>query len=114
MRAGLLRHRVTLRRPAGAGDARSATGQPSAAPVVIGTRWASVEPLTGTERFTAQQMSASVSHRVRLRYADDVVKPLEVVHDSRVLDVEAVLDTGGRGRELELLCSERQPVGVTA
>jgi SPP1 family predicted phage head-tail adaptor len=42
-------------------------GQQVETPVEFITRWASVKPLTGRERFLAQQTQADTTHRVRVR-----------------------------------------------
>lgn len=110
MRAGKLRHRVTLRRPKSGKDApRTPTGAVVEAYDTLGVRWASVEPLRGRERFAAQQVNAEITHRVRLRYMDGIDATVQVLHRGRVLQVVTPMNIEERGRELELLCTERSP-----
>jgi len=103
MRAGQLRHRLTLK-------SRSVTpdsyGQDITAATTQATVWGSVEPLSGRELLLAQQVQADVTHRVRIRFHDGVHPKWTVTHDSRDLHVLSVVDVEERGIEMELLCKE--------
>lgn len=103
MRAGRLRHRVTIQENVGSENNFGETVDDWQA---VTTRWAAVDPLRGRERFEAQQISAEVSHRVTMRYFADLTPTMRLVYDGRVLEIEAVIDVEERGRELELLCRE--------
>jgi SPP1 family predicted phage head-tail adaptor len=63
--------------------------------------------LQGRERFAAQQVSATVSHEVRMRYFDGLTSEMRLVHNGRVLAIDAVMNTEERGREWVILCTER-------
>lgn len=107
MRAGRLRHRVTLQSPT---TARNSFGEPIATFATYANVWADIRPLTGRERYAAQQVQASTTHQVRIRFRTDV----EAIHRvqwvshgaTRTLDITAVLDPEERHTELLLLCSE--------
>lgn len=71
LRAGDLRHRVTIQRPRG-NDLRDSTGQPVSDWPDVAEVWASIEPLSARESFAAQQAQSTVSHRIRMRYRVDV------------------------------------------
>lgn len=72
--------------------------------------WASVEPGTGTERWTERLDREVVQrpYRIRMRYRDDVAidEHCQVVWGEHRLDVVSVADQQGRGRELVLVCDE--------
>lgn len=74
------------------------------------TVWADVRMSHGSERFVsgADQELAQATHRIRIRFRDDVSALNRVVHDEKIMDVESVGDPDGRGRELVMLC--REPV----
>ena len=107
MQAGKLRHRIQLQSKT---TERDSFGEPIATWATYADVWAEVNPLTGRERYTAQQVQASVSHQVRIRHRDDV----ETLHrvrwmdkgTERFLDINAVLNPHHRDRELLLVCSE--------
>lgn len=106
MQAGGLRHRVVIE---SATEAANATGELIPIWSALATRWASVEPLQGRERFAAQQAQPETDHRIRLRYDTALagLKPkMRAKFGTRVFDILAVLNLGERKREFELLCRE--------
>lgn len=102
MRAGRLRHRVTLQQPV---QVRNADGTQARDWLDVGTAWAAVEPLRGREFLESGQQHADLTHRVVMRH-----RPVEatwrVVHGGHVLNIESVVDKEHRGVELELMCKE--------
>lgn len=111
MRAGTLRHRVTLQSPTGT---RDSYGQRTTTWDDVATVWASIEQLDERERFAAAQLQASATHRVRVRYET----ALAAINATwRVLFGERVFvlagppnNVGERGLTLELLCTEGERV----
>lgn len=105
MRAGKLRHRITIEQPtAGSADVY---GERDDSWSEFAERWASVEPLTGREFFAAQQVQSAVTHKVILRHLEGVTEQMRIKHDSRYLYVISVRNIAERDRMLELLCAER-------
>ena len=107
MRAGILRHRVSIE----AYDATvDAWGQPVEAWTAIATSLpADVRDVRGREYWSGGQTPAGeVTTRVRIRYRDDLslARQMRVVHGGRVLPIEAILDPDGRRVELHLMCQE--------
>lgn len=107
MKAGRLRHRVTLQRHTPTQDAY---GGETMAWSDLGTRWAAVEPLSGREWFQAQQFNAETSIRVRVRHdsttaamkADDRIQ-----FGSRTLELTAPpQNLNERNIEVHLMCKE--------
>lgn len=103
MRAGRLRHRVTVEQPSVADDGYGGQARSWSA---FATVWASVEPLQGHEYFQAQQAQATVTHKVTMRHLDGVTHDMRVKLGSRALNIVSVIDTEERGRELVLMCEE--------
>lgn len=107
MKAGELRHRVTIQQRVTGQDEY---GQPLNTWQDMATVWAKIEDLTGREYFSAQQIpTAQVSTRATIRWRADVKPEMRLVHGSRVLDIKAVLDPDGRRRQLQLMCQEVTP-----
>ena len=52
------------------------------------------------------QLEARVSHRIVIRYRDDVTTNDRILWGSRTFNIRAVIDREARGRWLELLCEE--------
>jgi len=103
MRLGPLRQRVNI-------QARSATvdafGQESETWATVATVWASVEPLSGRELLTAQQVQGETTHRVRMRYQAGVTTSTRLLFNLRPFDVRSVINKNEAGVSLELLCTE--------
>lgn len=118
MRAGLFRHRVTVTRTFG--GVQDTYGERAPGATVLGTFWASIEPLNGRELWEAQQVQSDVTHRVRLRYhagvkfvpADIVTYTDPVTAVARVFNIDTVVDDMERRRTVEMLCVERNEVVV--
>ncbi len=108
MRAGTLRHTITLERPSGQ---RDETGERTGAFDPIATDVAAwVQPQRGTERFIRGQIVAGVTHVISLRFADylkDMDATWRVIYQGRVLILAAPpIDVDERHQEFELNCIE--------
>lgn len=101
MRAGQLRHRVTIQRPTEDINGGATTWSD------VETVWASIAPIAGREYFAAQQVQSDVTHRVRMRYGPTVTTKDRLTFGVRHFDIRTVLNRDERNRELELLCIER-------
>lgn len=105
MRAGTLRHRVTIEQQS---VSRGTDGEEIVSWVELATVWAAVEPLSGREFFAANQIQSELSHRIRMRHRGDVTPKMRVHWDGRLFDVETVIADRTHARELHLMCVERQ------
>lgn len=103
MRAGQLRHRLALQSNTQTADDY---GQLTDSWATYDTVWGSVKPLRGDELLQAQQMYANISHLVRVRYNGSILPTHRISHDSRILEINAILNTDERDRELMLYCTE--------
>jgi SPP1 family predicted phage head-tail adaptor len=108
VRAGRFRHLVTLEeltrtRLPGGGWSESwesfATDVPAA-----------ITPLTGQERLRAMQVSATLSHRIEVRYVAGITPAMRLWYDGRQFDVKAAVDVGERHEVWEMLAEEVVPV----
>lgn len=82
MRAGRLRHRVTIQQVT---RTRDGFGQPVESWSAFATVWAAVEPL---------------------RYLASVLPSMRVLFGSRVFRIEAIKDSAERNVQMELMCVE--------
>ena len=104
MRAGWLRHRVTLKTKS---VSRDSFGEEDITWSTTATVWGSVEPLRGREYMEAQQGQADVSHRVTIRYRTGVVPTMRVyLEDGRAFEVESAINRLERDEQIELMCRE--------
>ena len=105
VRAGKLRHRVELQSRATTVDA---AGQITGAWSTYRTCFAEVIDAAGAEKIRGQQVDATISHVVRIRYPQGTFPTPEhrVVYDSRNLHVESVQRKDTHEREVWLHCRE--------
>ncbi len=113
MRAGDLRHRVTLLHLFSDKDE---DGLPIEEWKPLAKVWGAVEPLQGREFWQAKAVQAESTVRVRIRYVKGwqdsagnlvpVSTKLRVQYGDRVLGIESVIDPEERHIELQLLCKE--------
>lgn len=101
---GELRHRLTLQE---ATETTSAHGAVQQSWNDIATLWGAIDPLAGREGFAAQQMYASATHHIRLRYRAGIVPKMRFAFGSRTFEIDAVLNTEERNRELVCIATER-------
>ena len=104
MRAGLLRHRVTIQEKGTV--ERNSYGEEVITWAEVDTVWGSVEPLLGKEFLAAKREGAEVTTRIRIRYRSGITPTMRVVWGSHTYDIESVVEVEGRGRELQLMCRE--------
>jgi len=122
-KTGEFRHRITLQK---AVETQSASNAIVTGWADLGTVWAKVTPLEGRERLWAQQVDATLTHRVSMRYLREFVETwafvapgttvpadttpvgtsLRVKYGSRYLYIKSVIDIEGCHRELALTCAE--------
>lgn len=109
MRAGRLRHRVTLehyqKQP------RTESGAEPWEWVPGRTVWASVEPLRGRLRFAAEEAHSETTATIRMRWRQEVAdatgKTLRLRHGGQVYRIDGrPIDKDGRRCELEIMCHE--------
>lgn len=105
MRAGALRHRITIEQPAGTVDT---FGEQDDTWTTVATVWGSLEAAGkgGSEGSQQERMEAVVSYEVHLRYRGSLTPGMRLTLGSRHFDVVSVADLEGRGRELVLICKE--------
>ena len=109
IRAGRLRHRVTVQRPV---TSRDSYGQDVITWTSAGDVWAAVEPLRGREYFDADQHTGEITTRVIIRWRSDFDtlgfdSTWRIVFGSRTLIIIVPpIDKDYLGRSWELMCRD--------
>ena len=105
MRAGKLRRLVSIEQPIRTADA---SGEMVATwSVFAANLYAEVTPLSGNEKLQAQQINASVTNKVTIRYLPGIDPAMRVVYGTRNLQIVNVQNVNERDREIELLVVEQ-------
>jgi SPP1 family predicted phage head-tail adaptor len=105
LRAGTLDKRVVLqsvsRAPDGGGGSVDTWSD-------VATLWAAVRPLTGQERFLAQQVQAKLDTEIEIRHRAGVVAQQRFEYDARhFYIVQPPINPDSRNERLVCLCEER-------
>lgn len=87
--------------------ARDAMGGETITWTTQATVWAAIEPLSGRELFTAQQVRPELTTRIRMRYRSDVNSEWRVKYGSRIFAIVGPpVDPSLANVELRLNCTE--------
>ena len=103
MRAGRMRHRLTIQTVT---ETQNAVGELTRVWAEAVTVWGQVRPLSGKETLTGEQITADVSHRVFVRYNENIAATARILWGTRVFENNAVLNADEIDRSMELLCKE--------
>ena len=68
--------------------------------------WAQVKPLSGRETLTSLQLENPITHRIYLRYRDDIIASDRIVHRSRNFNIRSILDRDELKRYIEISAEE--------
>lgn len=104
MKIGQLRHRVTIQQKTETADAYGGAGSIAWSDYI--TVWAAVAPLSGREFLEGRNLENEINYRIRIRYRSGLDPSMRVSWDSRIFDIEAVLNRFEENREIWLMCRE--------
>lgn len=107
MRAGKLRHRITIQQVA---ETQDETGALVSDWSTFAEVWGSVEPLRGRELFMAHEQQARMDVRIRLRYLAGITAKMRVLFGSHTYQIVSVINPEMRNREMQLMVWEITPV----
>jgi SPP1 family predicted phage head-tail adaptor len=104
MRAGKLRHRITLQAKTIGVDEY---GGPAKTWTDVATNIsASVEPLSGRELVNAQTVNAEITTKITMRYRAGVIAANRITHEGKFYNLQSVIDPELKHKELILMASE--------
>ncbi len=107
MRAGQLRHKVTIQMPV---ETQNEYGEPTVRWQNFAANvWAWIGPLKGREYFSAKQMVAEIAARIDIRYLIGVTAKMKVVHGINEYLIEEIINDEERDRSLSLMCTRFIP-----
>lgn len=64
--------------------------------------WAWVKPLSGQERYQAQQTAATANYRIRIHYRDDIDAADRILWRGKLLNIRFPADAGPRALWLDI------------
>ena len=102
MRAGKLNRKIIIQTPTRDQNAIG-EGHTWAA---FATVWASVNPLSGTERFDNEREHAEARVRFNLRYIPGILPSMRISYDSKIYDIQSIMNWHDARREIEIITIE--------
>ena len=97
MRAGKLRHRVTIERPGQTQD--PATGEMIDGWTPVATVWADKRPSSAREFKQSQAGQSEITGEFQIRYREGIDATMRMVHKGKVYNIEGVLEDNESGRQ---------------
>lgn len=107
MRAGQLKHRVSIERQTTAPDAY---GQPQNTWSIIASRRASIVPTTGIEKYVKSGEASSTKFIITLRYESllaDLGSKDKFVHNGIDYDIKSIINVDLSNKKLEVMAEIR-------
>ncbi len=97
MRAGQLRHRITIEKPGQTQDPE--TGEMIPDWEVVATVWAAKRPSSAREFKQSQAGQSEVTGEFQIRYRPGIDATMRIVHKGQIFNIEGVLPDDRSGRE---------------
>ena len=72
----------------------------------VGFIWASIEPISGTENFGNQHVSAEVTNKITMRYHPTINVMHRIGYQDKLYEIKAVMDEDTLHKATVLLCKE--------
>lgn len=103
MRAGKLRHRISFNKT---NEARNTHGEMVQTDSATFYAWSEIKPKSGGNNFIAKQHTEKTTHEITVRYNSQIKAELTINYGSRKFEIENIINSFERNRELILICKE--------
>ena len=102
---GQFEHRVQLQKLKDPPD-KSETGELIKEYVFYAFAWAAFRTLSGAERIAAQQVNATQTHEIKIRYRPGVKPDYRLVMGLRIFDIKDARNIDEANKEIWMRCTE--------
>ena len=72
----------------------------------IATTWASINPISGKEYYSAETINSDLTHKIRLRYRKGITPDMRVIYNDRIFYIISVINEYEKNTMLQLMCRE--------
>lgn len=103
MGAGDYRHLITIQAKANSKDAMGGLVRDWDDYLTI---WAKISPLKGSEVLIAQQKQGEITHRIKIRYQEDITTKHRIVFGDRIFEIINIININERSRHQEIMAKE--------
>jgi SPP1 family predicted phage head-tail adaptor len=104
MRAGALRNRIDIQAITRTADGMG--GFTKTYVTIASSVAAAIWPISGKESIQAGQSKMTITHRIRMRYRNNMKSSYRIKFENRYFDIESIININERNETLELLCRE--------
>lgn len=101
--AGKLRHIITIERETSTSDG---AGGSTITWSAVATPRAFIKPMSGGERLQAMRLESTVTHRIFIRYRDDLLTSDRINFNGRLMQIRALINLEERNRWIEIYADE--------
>jgi len=103
MKAGTLRNLITIQTPTETFDTAGELVQSWADYVSV---WAEIVPLVGREYWSARQVNAETTGKLRIRYFSSITPKMRIKFNSRYFNILGIINVEERNEEMVIYYSE--------
>lgn len=103
MRAGRLRHRITLQRLS---STQNTVGEKIDNYTDVTTVWGEVKPFRGSEVFENYKEFGELTHKITIRYYQGLDRTWRIKFDGRIFRIVSVVNIEERDVYMEIVCKE--------
>lgn len=68
--------------------------------------WAEINPVSGGEKLFGGQLQPEITHKILLRYRDDINSGMRLKFENRVFNIRYVINVAEKNEVLEILATE--------
>jgi len=104
MRIGSLKHKISFHTMEKTQDS---TGGSILTPVVFAEAYASINALSGSEKYISQSIHAISSHKFVIRYIKDIDTSMQIHFRQRKFDITFIANVGERNKTLIITAKEK-------
>lgn len=72
----------------------------------IATTWASINPISGKEYYSAETINSDLTHKIRLRYRRGITPDMRILYNGRIFYIVSVINEYEKNTILQLMCRE--------
>jgi SPP1 family predicted phage head-tail adaptor len=107
IRSGALRHYIAAQQPSGS---RDAVGERVTNWTTVAYVYAQVDPLSTAERFVAEQIHSSVTHRITIRGDNSELSAFDTswrfLYGDRIFTIDGIRNIDEKNSKIECVCTE--------
>ena len=103
MRIGDLKHRVTLQSMTKTADGMGGYTEVAKNEATV---WASIWPISASEQAQAMQAVMTISHRVRIRYNEDINASWRIKFGTKYFNIVSIINPNMANKHLDLMVKE--------